>query len=242
MKKLIHKTLNKISSVYSHIRLPSYYGTYWITPKPKYFSQFVSIYPASITPKKILTNKKDIKEFGAKDGKEFTFWAWRDCGIACVKMILATKNKAKKKTIMELTKEGVELGGYILYKNGKFVDEGWFHRPLSRLLRRNGVIARTKKWQSIESVASDILRNRLVILSLKLPSRPTIKEDGSFEPKKNAEYTGHLVLATGVKMNGKNVEGIFVHDPRGLKKYQKNTWIPYNTLNKVFTNRTVVTD
>ena len=218
MKRIVNQHITRVMWLVHKARLPSHMGSYFVTPKPGYISQFIGIYPSSITPQDSLTNVRHIREFGAKDSAEFTAWAWRDCGIVCVKMILDTKGKAKDRTIMDLTREGIALNGYVLYENGQLVDRGWFHRALVDLLQKHGVVARMRKWQSIESVATDILANKLVMLSVSPPSRRSIKEDGSFGGKPNASFGGHLVLAVGVKMDGKRVEGIYVHDPRGLKK------------------------
>lgn len=236
----MNKVLVKFFGFYYQSFIPQKTFTHWITPKPRYLSQFVGIYPQTISPDVPLTNKQHIKAFGAKDAKEFTFWAWRDCGIACVKMILDTLHKAKGKTMMDLTKEGIVLGGYIVYRDGKFVDEGWFHAALVELLTRYGVKAKMKRWQSLTAVARDILGNKFVILSVLIPGRRSIQSNGSFLPKENATYGGHLLLATGVQLEHGNVVGVYVHDPRGLPAYQKNTFIPKKTLERIFTNRTIV--
>lgn len=242
MRKLMYGHLSKILSVWQKTRLPSYSGNYFVEPQPPYISQFIGIYPSNITTETPLTNKKHMKQFGAKDSQEFTFWAWRDCGIACVKMILSAKGKAKKRTIMDLTHEGIKLGGYIVYENGKLVDKGWFHNSLVNLLKKYTIKSCTKKFQSAESIALDILKNRLVILSVLVPGRSHIQEDGSFESKDSHKPSGHLLLAYGVKMNDKTIQGFYVHDPRGLKKYQKNTYVPRFIFDQIFTNRTIVTD
>ncbi|MDH5532862.1 MAG: C39 family peptidase [Candidatus Pacebacteria bacterium] len=240
MKQFINKIITDILSIYYKKQLPSFDGNYYISPKPSYLSQFVRILPSSIKVKDLLTNKSDIKKYGAKDSKEFTFWAWRNCGIMCVKMIMEVKGKGKNNSIIDLTKEGIKFGGYITHLNGKFVDKGWFHHSLAALLNKYNINAKTKKWQTVDSVVNDILDNKLVILSVFLPGRSYIKEDGSFAAKKNAKYGGHLLLATGVKMNGKKIEGIYAHDPRGLKNYQKDSWIPINVFEEIFSNRTIV--
>lgn len=240
MQRLVNKYITLFLQFYYKKKLPSYTGTKFISPEPSYISQFIGIYPSSITLETPLTNRQHIKKFGAKDSQEFTFWSWRDCGIVCVKMILDTKGKAKNKSIMDLTREGIQLGGYILYENDTFVDRGWFHHSLAALLKQYGISAETKKWQTIESVAKEILANKLVILSVLVPGRKSIQEDGSFQPKKNATFGGHLLLAVGVKMKGKKVEGIYVHDPRGLEKYQKRAYILTPTFDNIFTNRIIV--
>ncbi len=242
MKSHIYSIITYFASLRHKLNLNEMSGSYFVKNKPEYISQFIGIYPQSITLESKLTDKKHIAQFGAKDAEEFSFWAWRNCGIACVKMILDVKKKASKKSIMELTREGIDLGGYILYEGKKFVDKGWFHHALVALLNKYDTSAVTKKWQSIESVAQDILDNKLVILSVLVPGRRHITEDGSFRLKPGGKLGGHLLLATGVKMFKKQVLGVYVHDPRGLEKYQKDTFIPAKVFKKIFTNRTVVVD
>lgn len=241
MKQLTNTCIQTILTPVYRFQLKSYTGTYYISPLPEYISQFISMYPSSITPKTPLTDESDMKAFGAVDATEFTFWAWRDCAIACVKMILNTRQKATNKTMMDLTHEGLALNGYTLHdKHGTFVDRGWFHRPLICLLDTYHIQASMRKWQTIESVAQDILHNRLVMVSVHVPGRFYIKEDGSFDAKENAVYSGHLFLAIGVKMHNKQIDGIYVHDPRGMEQYQANTFVPASTFNHIFKNRTIV--
>jgi hypothetical protein len=216
-------------------------GTYFISPLPTYVSQFVGIYPQSIRLGDELTNKKHLAEFGAKDSEEFSFWSWRNCGIACVKMILDAQKKPSK-TMMDLTREGIALGGYILYENDVFVDKGWFHHSLVQLLNKYGTKAKMKKWQSIYSISRDVLDNKLVIISVTVPGRSSISLDGKFRMKKGGKMGGHLLLTTGVTLKNGDVEGIFVHDPRGLQEYQQNTWIPNEVFSTIFSGRTIVVD
>lgn len=242
MKSLLYSVITLLASIKHRFELPERTGDYFVKDKPGYISQFIGIYPQSITLESKLDNKKHIAQFGAKDQKEFSFWAWRNCGIACVKMILDVRQKAKNKSIMDLTKEGIKLGGYIVYEDTKFVDKGWFHHSLVALLKKYQVSARARKWQTIESVARDILNNKLVILSVLVPGRRHIAEDGSFKLKPGGKLRGHLLLATGVRMLKKQVVGIFAHDPRGLKEYQEDTFIPASVFKKIFTNRTIIAD
>ena len=238
----ITKVFKRITGYREKPELPDYEGDYFISPKPPYVSQFVGIYPSTITTETILTNLNHIKEFGAKNAEEFTFWAWRDCGIACVKMILDSHHKAEGKTMMDLTNEGINLGGYILYEDDVFVDKGWFHHSLVKLLDQYGVSSEMKRWQSIESVAKDVLENKHVIVSVTVPGRRSIEEDGSFNLKSGGKTGGHLLLATGVKMTGQVVEGLYAHDPRALPNYQAHTFIPTEKFNEIFSSRTIVSE
>lgn len=239
IKTVVSTICSRILSPYYRLQLRNFTGTYFIKPKPRYISQFVGIYRQSIKLGDALKNRKHIASFGAKDSQEFSFWAWRDCGIACVKMILDSK-VGSNKTMMQLTNEGISLGGYILYEEGEFVDKGWFHASLVKLLQKNGVRAKSKKWQSLNSVAADLSHNKCVMLSVTIAGRSSILPDGSFLPQEKATSMGHLLLATGLKMSGTEIEGFFVHDPRGLQNYQNDCWIPAATFTKIFSGRTIV--
>lgn len=238
---MIEALLGQIGRLRQKNQLPERSGTFFVSPKPPYFSQFAAIYPQSIRLDTPLTNAEHIKQYGAKDSEEFSFWAWRNCGVVCAKMVLEMCQQAQDKTIMDLTKEGIEEGGYILYEDGQFVDKGWIHKGLVSLLGKYGVKAEMRRWQTIESIAGDILSNKPVIISATVPGRSYIKEDGSFEPKdENAKHGGHLMLGIGVEMDGKDVQGVYVHDPRGLERYQADTFIPAATFNKIFSKRSIV--
>jgi len=240
MKKLFNGILTGILQFFATITLPKY-ARHHYHPETPYISQYVSIQPADLSPESVIDDPQLIKAFGAKNAEEFNFWMWRDCGIACVKMILESRHKALEKNMMELTEEGVSLGGYIVKdKAGNFVDKGWFHGSLVSLLQKYEVKAIKKKWQSGATIAHDILRNKHVIASLYLPTRRTIAEDGSFAPKQDATYTGHLVLITGVDISKKKLLGFFIHDPRGLPHYQSDTYITLEAFKKIFTHRTIV--
>jgi hypothetical protein len=155
-------------------------------------------------------------------------------------MVLVAKNKSAK-TIMELTNEAIKLEGYVLYENDVFVDKGWFHFALVGLLNKYGVHARAKKWQSIYSVANDVLNNKLVIVSVTVPGRRSISEDGEFGLKKGGTTGGHLLLIVGVKVEKGEVIGFYVHDPRGLPQYQEKTWISAKNFTRIFSGRTIAT-
>ncbi len=240
MRSTINKIITSLFGYIHKLKLPKFDGDYFVKPKPSYISQFVGIYPQTIDLDSKLDNKDYIAAYGAKDSDEFSFWAWRNCGIACVKMILDTHEKCHGKNMMKLTREGMDLGGYILYEGKNFVDKGWFHHSLVSLLQKYGSSAIMKKWQTIDSIATDILGNKSVIISVLVPGRKHIVENGSFKPKPNAKFGGHLLLATGIKMRGKKVVGLYVHDPRGLENYQANTYILASTFKKIFSGRTIV--
>lgn len=240
MKNYLNTLIATLLSYVYKLKTPRVSGDYFVQIKPEYLSQFIGIYPQSISPTDTLDNIEHIKKFGADDASEFSFWSWRNCGIACVKMILSVKKRAGKKKIMDLTKECIGYGGYTLYENAVFVDRGWFHHALTTLLEKNDVKAKMKKWQSIDSVASDIANDRLTILSVSIPGRKDITPDGLFESISGKPNVGHLVLATGFRVKDNEVVGLFVHDPRGLESYQADLFIPKHIFERIFSNRSIV--
>ena len=240
LKKPLNTIITNIAHFYYKNSLKLTDGIQTVHPKPPYQSQFNKIIPANISMDEILDNPEEIHAYGAKDAEEFSFWVWRNCGIACVKMILDAHQKAPNKTMMDLTRRGIELEGYITHQEGKFVDQGWFHHSLVKLLEENGLTAKSKKWQSLTTVANDIIKNNHVILSVMAPGRSYIQEDGSFKPKQNAKYGGHLILATSVTIENNAVSSITVHDPRGLPNYQADLTISADIFNSIFSNMTIV--
>lgn len=241
IKKFIYEFITKFFDYFHKLKIREISTSFSVQPQPKYISQFVDIYSQDIKPGQKLDNKKHIEIYGAKDSDEFSFWVWRNCGVACVKMILDTLISNHKKTIMNLTQEGIKFGGYIVYdKKNQFIDKGWFHSGLVLLLRSSGIKATKKRWQTAASVANDVLKNKFVIISVQIPGRVSISPNGDFLSTNNSALMGHLMLVTRVEIKNGNVIGFWVHDPRGLPNYQKNTWIPLDTFEKIFSARSIV--
>lgn len=215
-KQTLGKLLQHTNEIWYRGNLPNSTGDYFIKPLPIYINQFLSLQSENLKSSHLIDNPVLIKEFGAKNSEEFTFWAWRSCGIACVKMILGEYSPK----FMQLINEGKSLGGYVTHdENGKFIDRGWYHSALAELLIQHGHCAQIKKWQSLESVAFSITRNNKIIASV-------------------TTYTGHLILLTGVKLEIGKVMGIYAHDP-GLGRYKENIFIPEKDFRKIFTGRTI---
>ncbi len=234
-KHLVNRIIITLLNFYDQLARFPRNGEYFITPQPSYVSQFASIQPPSINSSTILTKPNIIKFFGAKDSKEFNFWAWRACGIVCVQMILKTIKPQTRKTTMDLIHEGVSLGGYIVYQNGKFIDKGWFHDALVNLLKKYQLKAVSKRWQTLKAISRDVLKNKFVIASIVISQRAAPNYEFNSTPS-----SGHLILITGVKINNRQPAGFYYHDPTGLPNANQNTYLPTEIFNRIFTNRTIV--
>jgi hypothetical protein len=239
MKKLVNALFTHCLAVYHQLIFRSADGVYMLDVP------YVSQYPAPLSPHftldDLITDWRMVRLYGAKNAEELTFWCWRNCAIASVKMVLHKKGRATDKTMMEITEQARKYGGYQLAE-GEKSEEGWFHHALITVLHDHGVEAQAKKWQSLYSVAKDVLAGKSVILSLWIPDRAHISADGLFGANEGASYGGHLVVATGVKTEKGKVTGIFIHDPRWLPKYRENTFISAEIFPQIFTNRTIVAE
>lgn len=131
-------------------------------------------------------DKKAASKFGAKDIEEFSFWAWRSCGIACLQMIL----KNEKKT-MNLVNEGLRENGYVFKK-----DIGWKHQALVNILKKYNFCAKIARVITPFDIALNIQKNRYVILSVR------------------SKTGGHMILVFGFKTDEKGeIKEFFYFDP-----------------------------
>src|SRR3990167_6800417 len=82
--------------------------------KIPYFSQWESPkLVGKIIERKILArDDQKWKNSGAKSPEEYEYWSWNICGMACLKMILASKFSKNYKMI-ELAKKCEEYGAYV---------------------------------------------------------------------------------------------------------------------------------
>jgi hypothetical protein len=166
--------------------------TFFVKPKPIYINQL-----SDAEKKKIekfygkIKDKEAVKKFGARDIKEFSFWAWRSCGIVCIQMIL----RSRKKT-MELIKEALKENGYIFKK-----DIGWRHKALVKIAQKNKFDAKILKMLTPFDIAKNIQDKKYVILSIKSPTG------------------GHMILIFGFETNSKGkIKRFFYYDPLKRQK------------------------
>ena len=199
-----------------------------------------------------LTTEKDIKKIvvdpdviglqGYPTKEDFYFWNSRVCGIACIKMVLDSQEKSKNKTMWDFIQEGLELGGYKLHDaKGKFVDLGWFHKPLLELAQRYGMHGFLKQSLAIHNVAEEIVNGNYVIASVKVPDRYGLEDDGSyFKDSYRGKTYGHLILVTAVEIQSGFPKTFLAHNPTGYKKYEEDSIIDAETFTRIFNGRVIV--
>lgn len=205
---MIKNTLRKIHNLPLHYsalrRLANLDNGDYIINNVSYVCQFAS---PSLT-KEILEKRFNAeddpgwKSFGYATRNESAYWAWRQCGICCVKMVLDFHGANRQ--VAELTKEGVDLGGYNIEN-----DSGWYYKPIAKLLEKYNLTAKIMPHLTVEVLAESLLRENLAIISV---NPEIIRGDTKITSHKKS---GHLVLAVGFRMHNKQVTGLFVNNPSG---------------------------
>ncbi len=194
-------------------------GDYFVIPAPPYYSQFASSKLVSdILDKKIKAgDDPKWKSFGFSSKQHYEFWAWRLCGLICVKMILDAYGKAPNETVATLAGRGVVLGGY-----NKEQDTGWYHAPLVKLAKKYGLSGKTYRVLSPEIIAKLVIDNKFTVISVN----PDVIR-GDVDAVVDSEKGGHLVLVWGVKIEKGQIAGFFIQNPSGrIPSTQKKAFIP----------------
>jgi len=195
-------------------------GSYFVKLIPKYISQTGNANRNLVEKKDMFPEITDImamKRFGAGSMKEFNYWAWRSCGIACIQSLISTFNGDFKDTTYSLVKEGVMFEGYNIK-----TDVGWYHDALMRLAKKYGI--KSSRYEPVSSleIPSHILQNHYVMTSMK------------------SNTGGHLLLLYGFRVgeNGK-LEGFWYHNPNNSRKKGKSLFIKKEEFDKEFKNRII---
>lgn len=194
-------------------------GKYEIVPRPPYISQIANSKVSQIERfYGDIHDHEAMNRFGARSLDEFSYWAWRACGIAGVQMVLMLVLKSKfKKTTMDLVNEGLYQGGYDVKR-----DIGWYHKALAGLSQKYGLPARLSKFVAVSQIAYEVTRGNAVLASLK------------------SSTGGHLVLIYGFNIKAGKLTSFIAHDPSNYKKSGEGVEMTRSEFSKLFTRRAIV--
>ncbi|AJR18658.1 hypothetical protein KR76_20965 [Pimelobacter simplex] len=121
---------------------------------------------------------------GARDPQEYAFWAWRSCGVACLRSLLIERTGHSPAPVV-LARELLAAGGYVPHAGGL---RGLVYRPFVNYLRtRWDIAAEVRTDYTVTALADDLRRGAWVIASV----HSTIRN----APAPPPERGGHLVLA-----------------------------------------------
>ncbi|MEJ8545819.1 C39 family peptidase [Brevibacillus borstelensis] len=142
------------------------------------------------------------QQSGATDQEEYATWSFHICGMACLKMLLAHRQKRIAPTI-ELMKQCREYGGYVLGEDGTI--KGLFYRPfVSFVADKFGLQAEVKEHTPMEEIGELLDQGHVYIASV----HPSIRTPEVTPPRQG----GHLVYVFG--HNAQRQEVVF-HNPSG---------------------------
>ena len=147
--------------------------------------------------------------FGYETKSESGFWATRQCGVACAKMLIDTRAKTDV-SMAQLCKECEMIGGY-----NTAMDTGWYYKPLAQLLRSYGLRTSIASHLSINRLVMSIANGANVIASVN----PQIIRDD--ENITNTERSGHLVLVVGFEIKNHQIQNLIIHNPSGRTKQSR---------------------
>ncbi|KKQ94444.1 MAG: hypothetical protein UT66_C0017G0007 [candidate division CPR2 bacterium GW2011_GWC1_39_9] len=238
-KKLYQDSVSMFSDLKATKKLSTLKdGDYFVDGDVPYQCQFASpeLVKDILEKKLSATDDPKWKDFGYKTKKDYEFWSLRLCGIASLKMILDYYKLTNNKKVAELTNEGVELGGYVIYDNkGNLEDKGWFYKPLVELGKKYGLKGYSSSYLSANHLCSLIFTNKLVIASVN----PCIIR---FDKLKGSESPGgHLVVVFGFKIKDGRLVGFYINNPSGKKDETRvKVYIPINTFKNAFDKKGMV--
>lgn len=222
--KLYHETVGKgISQIRertSKLRLAGLEpGEYYTKAIPMYISQLAGAKRGKIDGfyGKILDDNAS-KRFGATSLEDFSYWAWRSCGIVCVQMILGTMKESNfSGKTKDLINEGLRLNGYDIA-----TDRGWYHASLAKLAESHDLSAKVRKFVPSSEIAEDVVNGKYVLASVK-------------------SGKGHLLLIFGVKLSDNGgVEGFRLHNPNDYSGPGESIFMPRKEFDKLSTRRVIV--
>ena len=140
-----------------------------------------------------------------------------NCGIACVAMIV------RDVSVNELINS---------YKKEPFYKDpiGWYHNGLVHILAQNGHRAKALRFQTVVQLRNYLSNGQPVVVSLKVPFPDNIDANVVYKAiDRKKELTGHLCVLTGFDQ-----QGFYLHDPRNIRNYSKNVYVPYGRFAEIF--------
>lgn len=220
----VHETIGRIMSfgreIWYSLSLRNVKdGIYEVLPKPPYLSQIANARRSKIKGFYQFINDQDAaKRFGTSDLDEFSYWAWRSCGVVGVQMVLkAQLGHRFVKSTMDLVREGLLIGGYDVAK-----DKGWYHVALAQIANEHSVDSCLSKFVPASQIARLVLGGNYVLASVK------------------NKHGGHLLLIWGVRIRNGKLVCFLIHDPNNFSKDGDSREISKSFFENLSTRRIIV--
>jgi len=170
-----------------------------------------------------LLNDPRWAQSGADTVEEYAHWAANLCGMACLKMILASRGALHP--IMTLARAATDFGGYVVSADGASI-KGLIYAPFVRMVaERFGLKAEVVT--GIEAAHLPVLLSRFPFFMASV--HHSIRWPDSEPPSKG----GHLVLVTAA-----TPAAVRFHNPSGHQRdTQADVVLPLADFGRFFANR-----
>lgn len=166
-----------------------------------------------------INDPKAAMRFGTDNLDEYSFWAWRSCGVANVLSILKSYGLYEG-NLFDLVKEIDNNGGYLHKDKWGRKDIGWKHDALKEAMTSRGVHAEVVARVGINRLLKNLLDKKIAIASIR--SRGNI---GS-----------HMVIVTGFTWDEK-YPILEIYDPYNLDKQGGHKKMKLDDFEHIFLNK-----
>ncbi|WP_321887137.1 C39 family peptidase [Paraburkholderia bannensis] len=159
---------------------------------------------------------------GFAQPEQYRFWAKRLCGLTCFESALdywGIEHAPRAAMLEEALKHGV----YRMREDGGV--DGMIYAPFAAWAESAyGVRVEVMTDETIQASAARLSADTLAIVSVS----PEIR----YPQHPNDSQGGHLIL-----LHGRSDGGVWFHNPSGVKPYQADAWLPYDTVARFHARR-----
>lgn len=160
---------------------------------------------------------------GAQSVEEYAHWAVNLCGMACLKMILATRGEDH--SMLELARACTRHGGYVVADDGTSI-KGLIYAPFVELVSREFCL-KAEVMTGVETITLPELLSRWPFFMASV--HHSIRWPGQVPPSKG----GHLVLITSA-----SPQEVRFHNPSGHDRAsQADVVLPLDVFDRFFAGR-----
>lgn len=164
------------------------------------------------------------RTWGAATKEEYTFWSWRTCGVACLRMVLDFA-LGERPTAKSLKDDCLSIGAYVMKPD--YV-HGLVYSPFVEYVHdRWNMKASVETELRSRAVAETVSMGSLVMLSV----HPSIRNPACTPLHRG----GHLVLVVGQWR-----DGLLLHNPSGDSDSQQYAPVTFEALERFSAGRGVV--
>lgn len=199
-----------------------------------YYAQVASPELALPILEKRLPAEQDPRwvETGAASPQDYAYWAFRACGVACVKMCVEALG-GPVYSLVDWANRGVQAGGYLTREDaaGQLEEVGWLHRSLAALIRGAGYHADSCD-ATPNQIVAHLRAGKMVIASVSY-------ELGTLQPV--TRRGGHLVVVIGAELENGRPSAFLINNPSGRHPHLRaGARIPIDRFTAAYTGRAIV--